>query len=177
LVPQSDINAFDTKTNAEKESVEVSTDFGSLIFESKICTEIMESMQKNITFRPIKEGSEKGRRNDSSSFIKNNTSTEFKLSYDPSSINHNGSSSDGPVLKQPKDKPQSKPKTSDLIKEFVSRWKEGNFLSQHFTRIIKKLPEKSESRRDYQYSNGHNRFMLKERRVAEVEGKDVLLTY
>lgn len=40
-------------------------------------------MQKNITFNPTKQNSERiNRKNDSSSFINNNTSTEFKMSYD-----------------------------------------------------------------------------------------------
>ncbi len=43
-------------------------------------------MQKNITFKVAREPSEGGKRNgnDSSSFIKNNTSTEFKFSYERS---------------------------------------------------------------------------------------------
>jgi hypothetical protein len=46
-------------------------------------------MQKNITFKP-REVSERGnRKNDSSSFLKNNTSSEFKVSYDKT---FNGSS-------------------------------------------------------------------------------------
>lgn len=81
-------------------------------------------MQKNITFKLPKDGSEKSKRNDSSSFIKNNTSTEFKLSYDKS--NNNGSSS-GPL--PPSNKPQTKPKTIDLLKDFIVKWKQSNFLS------------------------------------------------
>jgi hypothetical protein len=44
-------------------------------------------MQKNITFKPQKDDSENGRerRNNSSSFLKNNTSTEFKVSYEKTS--------------------------------------------------------------------------------------------
>jgi hypothetical protein len=39
-------------------------------------------MQNNISFKPIKEVSEKGKKNDSASFLKNNTSTDFKLSFE-----------------------------------------------------------------------------------------------
>lgn len=131
-------------------------------------------MQKNITFRPARgEGSEKGKRNDSSSFIKNNTSTEFKLSYDKSL--GNGSSTD--AFRQPKDKPPSKPKSTDLVKDFIRRWKEENFLGQHFNRIVKKEREREWNRRDYQYSSGANKFVLKERRDVTMEGKDVVLGY
>jgi hypothetical protein len=116
-------------------------------------------MQKNITFKhhDRREGSEKGKRNDSSSFIKNNTSTEFKLSYDKSL--GNGSSTD--AFRLPKDKPLSKPKSTDLLKDFIRRWKEENFLSENFTRIVKNLGDKEVSRRDYQYSSGANKFVLK----------------
>lgn len=138
MVPQSDIQAFDSKPSGGKEVVEITTDFGSLQFESKVCTEIIDSMQKNIKFRPPPDNSEKGRRSDSSSFLKNNTSTEFKLSYDKPH-NPNGSTSDN---FKPPPKANSRP-TNDLIKEFVRKWREGNFLSERFTRIIKNLPEKS----------------------------------
>lgn len=75
MIPQNDISSFDVKSTNEKGAVEVITDFGTLVFESKACNEIVESMQKNITFKPSKEPSERGKRNDSSSFLKNNTST------------------------------------------------------------------------------------------------------
>lgn len=171
-VPQTDIHSFDTRTLNDREVVEVGTDFGSLYFQSKACAEIVESMQKNITFRAVRDGSEKGKRNDSSSILKNNTSTEFKLSYEKSNVN--GSSTDA---FRPKEKPIPKPKTADLLKDFLRRWREENFLSERFTRIIKSLPEKDVSRRDYQYISGANRFVLKERREAAVEGRDVVLSY
>ncbi len=45
-------------------------------------------MQKNVAFKGVRENSEQGnKRNDSSSFLKNNTSTEFKMSYDKSMSN------------------------------------------------------------------------------------------
>ena len=76
-IPETDIQGFDTRSLNEKEVVEVNTDFGSLFFQSSSCSEIVESMQKNIKFKPGpgREGSERGKRNDSSSILKNNTST------------------------------------------------------------------------------------------------------
>ena len=35
----------------DKDAVEIGTDFGDLVFESKVSNEIIESMQKNITFK------------------------------------------------------------------------------------------------------------------------------
>lgn len=50
-------------------------------------------MQKNITFNPPKQNSERiNRKNDSSSFLNNNTSTEFKMSYDKSLMSNNDQS-------------------------------------------------------------------------------------
>ena len=114
----------------------MSTDFGSLFFESDACGEIVESMQRNIKFRPGREASERGRRNDSSSILKNNTSTEFKLSYEK----HNGSSTEAFRQQKDSNKTASKPKNADLLKDFVRKWREENFLSERFTRIIKNLP-------------------------------------
>jgi hypothetical protein len=103
----------------------VSTDFGSLFFQSDGCGEIVESMQKNIKFKPGREASERGKRNDSSSILKNNTSTEFKLSYEK----HNGSSTEAFRQQKDSNKTGSKPKNSDILKDFIRKWKEESFLS------------------------------------------------
>lgn len=84
-------------------------------------------MQKNITFKPAREASERGnKKNDSSSFIKNNTSTEFKLSYDKSINNASGEVSkllNGKVVKNDK-APSNKQKSYEaLVKELLKRWK------------------------------------------------------
>lgn len=135
IIPQTDIISFDTRTVEEKEVVEIGTDFGSLFFQSDENEQIIESMQKNITFKVAREPSEmNGKRNgnDSSSFIKNNnTSTEFKMSYDKSlpdiskAVKLSNSNID------PKDGKDRRPtvtsKTKSLehqLRELVKKWKE-----------------------------------------------------
>jgi hypothetical protein len=89
-------------------------------------------MQKNLTFTGVREPSEpRDKRNDSSSFLKNNTSTEFKMSYDKS-LNSNSDLSR--VLKVPpdnsggnkenRDRANSKPKSLEsMLRELVRKWK------------------------------------------------------
>jgi len=55
MIPQTDIVSFEIKTIEDREVVELWTDFGSLNFynkENKENESIVESMQKNITFKP-----------------------------------------------------------------------------------------------------------------------------
>lgn len=103
-------------------------------------------MQKNITFKPTKEQSERGnRKNDSSSFIKNNTSSEFKMPYDKTfnSSTHEMSKALTVNNKEKAEKSQSKPRNIDSqLKELLRKWKEANFLSSSFTQVIKNLPVK-----------------------------------
>lgn len=110
IIPQNDIKFFDVRTLDEQEVVEIETEFGALHFQSKENGDIIESMQKNLTFIGVREPSEVGnKRNDSSSFIKNNTSTEFKLSYDKSM---NSNSDLSRILKSNPDKSDKTSKTS-----------------------------------------------------------------
>lgn len=170
MIPMNDIISFDTKNANDQEVLEINTDFGNLTFESKVCNDIIESMQKNITFKPAREASERGnKKNDSSSFIKNNTSTEFKLSYDKSINNASGEVSkllNGKVVKNDK-APSNKQKSYEaLVKELLKRWKQTCHYSKSFTQIAKNI-EKAE-RRDFMYKNSHSKFYLKERREHQL---------
>lgn len=128
VIPQSDINRFDTKKLGDRDAVEIGTDFGELTFESKVSNEIIESMQKNITFRTApREYSEKSKGNNSNSFLKHNSSTEYRISFDKS-LQSNSKIEGGKTLAAP---PKSnKGKGSENIRNvLIKNWREAKFLS------------------------------------------------
>jgi hypothetical protein len=164
--------------------VEIGTDFGNLHFSSKENKEIIESMQKHLTFIGIREPSDNGGkgRNDSSSFLKNNTSTEFKLSYDKSM---NSNSDLSRVLKTPLDRPEkdkhsnnngNKAKTLEsMLKDLLRKWKEAEFFADDsFKKVMSKSGEK---RRDYEYHSGHSKFYLRELKEYRLVDKDLIFKY
>ena len=51
----------------------------------------------------------------------------------------NGTKTDGKFIPSK----NAKGKASDKVNDLVKKWKEGDFLGEHFTRIVKDLPEKS----------------------------------
>lgn len=62
--------------------------------------------------------------------------------------------------------------------ELAKRWKNEIYFSEHFIPVLKNLPNKSNSRSDFSYADGHNKFYLKQRKEAKLLSPNVLsLTY